>query len=148
MIIGILLTLFNPLFINNNVFLFTSLMSILLIYKNNNIYHLNCFIIGLFMDLISSTIFINAFLYLFISFIIRYFITYKKDNIKNRIIILLFTIFIYNTFLYLIFNLFKITTYNYISLFYYLIIIYIENILLYLILFLIIKLYKKHKIYW
>lgn len=148
MIIGIILTLLNPIFLNNNIFLFTSLVGILLMYNNDNVYHFKCLIIGLILDFISNTIPINVFTYVLISIIIRIFLTLKNDDLKNRLIILLFIIYIYNTIFYLIFYFFKNIALNYGYLMYHLIVFYIENALFYLILYLIIKFYKKHKIYW
>ncbi len=142
MILGILLTIINPLLTIDNIIIYSSLLSLILIYRRDN-YHYYSFIIGLIFDLISSTYILNSILYLLLSFIISYYFKIKKYNLKNIIIISIFIIFIYNFIYYLVLNLLNINTFNFIYFITDLVPIYIINILFISMLFLIINI-KKH----
>ena len=146
MILILLMTLLNPLFISNNIVIYSSLLSIVFIY-NKNQYHLICLIIGIIFDAICNTYILNGLIYFFLSFIINYCFKVRKYNLKNVIVISMFIIFIYNTIYYLIFNLF-INTFSYVSFITNLIFIYFINILYISLVFIFINKLKKHNIYW
>ena len=98
----ILNTLISPLLIYKNIIIYSSLSTLILIYKKDN-YHFNSFITGLLFDIITSTYILNALIYLLMSYIINYYFKSRKYNLKNSIIIYIFIILIYNA-LYFIFN--------------------------------------------
>mgnify|MGYP006988872487 CR=1 FL=1 len=50
MIFGILSTIINPLLIFNDIIIYSSLLSILLIYKKDINYHIISFIVGFILD--------------------------------------------------------------------------------------------------
>jgi len=137
MILGIISSIFNPLLHYNNIIIYSSLLSIILIYNKEKEYYLKCTLIGLIFDIISSTYIINAILYLILSLIVSLFFNTKKYNLKNILLMSIFIIFSYNTVYYFILNIFRINTFSYLlfvtNLFY----IYVINLIYVMIIFII-----------
>lgn len=133
----------NPLLHIENIFIYSTLLSLIFLYKKEHYYIISLFT-GLVYDILYSNIFINTILYLFIAYIIKYIFSYKKYNLLNIIITSMFIIFIYNLIncfiLYYIYNINVSILYLVKNIIY----IYIFNILYILLIFFILN--KKHKL--
>ena len=93
---------------NTSLFLSVfSVISIFIVYplynNNNKKYYVSCFIYGLVYDIVfTNTIFLNAFIFLFIAFIISKIYKLFNLNTFNTIIVTISTIILYRFINYLI----------------------------------------------
>lgn len=144
MIILLISLLISPLFMYKNIIIYPILTSLILLYKQNdkNINIVLAMIFGLLHDILYSKIYINIFLFPIIYILIDYHFNIKKYNLKNIIIILMFIIFIYNSFLFIILNIFNINVYSYTYFITNLVFIYSINIIYTSLLHLFIKIKK------
>lgn len=101
MIFFILSIILNLITIYNGIIIYSLPLYPILMYKKKKNIIFSYLICGLILDLFLSSCMINTIILILIYLFINLFFKYKKYNLKNVIIVSIFSIFTYNSIYYL-----------------------------------------------